>query len=67
VHAIARVLDSLPKRLQPTAKKLLHEIMEAPSRANARLALERLRAVRRQVPQGAREARSRLAAPDGVR
>ena len=43
VHAIARVLDSLPKRLQPTAKKLLHEIMEAPSRADARVALERFR------------------------
>jgi transposase-like protein len=43
VHAIARVLDVLPKRLQPTAKKLLHEIMEAPSRADARLALERFR------------------------
>ena len=41
VHAIARVLDTLPKRLQPTAKKLLHEIMEAPSRADARVALER--------------------------
>jgi transposase-like protein len=43
VHAIARVLDALPKRLQPTAKKLLHEIMEAPSRADAREALERFR------------------------
>ena len=30
VHKIARVLDALPKRLQPAAKKLLHEIMEAP-------------------------------------
>ena len=38
VHAIARVLDALPKRLQPTTKKLLHEIMEAPSRADARCA-----------------------------
>jgi putative transposase len=43
VHAIARVLDALPKRLQPDAKKLLHEIMEAPSRADARQALERFR------------------------
>src|SRR3954469_9162185 len=43
VHAIARVLDALPKRLQPTAKMLLHEIMEAPSRAAARAALERFR------------------------
>jgi hypothetical protein len=30
VHKIARVLDALPKRLQPDAKKRLHEIMEAP-------------------------------------
>jgi transposase-like protein len=43
VHAIARVLDALPKRLQPDAQKLLHEIMEAPSRADARTALERFR------------------------
>jgi putative transposase len=43
VHATARVLDSLPKRLQPTAKKLLHEIMEAPSGADARRALKRFR------------------------
>jgi putative transposase len=43
VHAIARVLDALPKRLQPDAKKLLHEMMEAPSRADARAALERFR------------------------
>src|SRR5215210_7183395 len=43
VHKIARVLDSLPKRLQPTAKKLLHEMMEAPTRADARRALERFR------------------------
>jgi transposase-like protein len=43
VHAIANVLDALPKRLQPTAKKLLHETMEAPSLADARQALERFR------------------------
>src|SRR4051794_33240778 len=43
VHKIARVLDALPRRLQPTAKKLLHEIMEAPSRADARAARERFR------------------------
>jgi putative transposase len=43
VHKIARVLDALPKRLQPRAKRLLHEIMEAPSRADARAALERFR------------------------
>jgi putative transposase len=43
VHKIARVLDALPKRLQPRAKSRLHEIMEAPSRAAARQALERFR------------------------
>ena len=43
VHAIANVLDALPKRLQPRAKSLLHEIMQAPSRGAARHALERLR------------------------
>jgi putative transposase len=42
VHAIANVLDSLPKRLQPTAKKLLHETMEAPTRSDACQARERL-------------------------
>src|SRR3954462_1320707 len=43
VHKIARVLDSLPKRLQPRAKKLLHEMMEAPTRADASAARERFR------------------------
>jgi putative transposase len=43
VHAIANVLDCLPKRLQPRAKELLHEMMEAPTRADAGLALERFR------------------------
>jgi putative transposase len=43
VHAIARVLDALPKRLQPDAKKLLHEMMEAPSHADCRAVLERFR------------------------
>jgi transposase-like protein len=43
VHKIANVLDALPKRLQPRAKSVLHEIMEAPSRAAARQALERFR------------------------
>src|SRR3954466_1681083 len=43
VHKIARVLDALPKRLQPDAKKLLHAIMEAPTRKDAKAALERFR------------------------
>ncbi len=41
VHKIARVLDALPKRLQPDAKTRLHEMMKAPSRSDARQALER--------------------------
>src|SRR5215204_2134655 len=43
VHKIANVLDALPKRLQPRAKTMLHEMMEAPSRADARAALGRFR------------------------
>jgi putative transposase len=42
VHKTANVLDALPKRLQPRAKSLLHEMAEAPS-ADARKALERFR------------------------
>jgi transposase-like protein len=41
--AIAKVLDALPERLQRRAKTLLHELIEAPSRADARQALERFR------------------------
>ncbi len=40
VHKIATVLDAMPKRIQPRAKGMLHEIMEAPTRAEARRALE---------------------------
>ncbi len=43
VHKTANVLDALPKRLQPRAKTLLHEMAEAPSQADARKALERFR------------------------
>jgi putative transposase len=53
VHKIANVLDALPKRLQPDAKKLLHEMMEAPAGADAPPSS----AARRQVPQGRRQAR----------
>jgi putative transposase len=34
-HKIANVLDKLPKRLQPRAKELLHDIMYAPDRESA--------------------------------
>jgi putative transposase len=43
VHKTANVLDCLPKRLQPRAKTLLHEIVEAPTRKHAKLALETFR------------------------
>jgi putative transposase len=35
VHKIANVLDKLPKRLQPRAKEMLHEIMRSPNRKDA--------------------------------
>jgi transposase-like protein len=43
VHKTANCLDALPKRLQPRAKSLLHEMAEAPTRADARKARERFR------------------------
>ena len=43
VHKIANVLDAMPKRLQPRAKTLLHEMMEAPTEADARQARETFR------------------------
>jgi transposase-like protein len=43
VHKIARVLDALPERLQPRAKQILHEIMQAPTRRDANRALQRFR------------------------
>jgi transposase-like protein len=41
VHKIANVLDKLPKRMQPRAKDLLHEIMRAPDRRSALQDIER--------------------------
>lgn len=35
VHKIANVLNKLPKRVQPEAKKLLHEMMKAPTKKSA--------------------------------
>jgi len=40
VHRIANVLDKLPKRTQPRAKKALHEIMNAESREFAEEAID---------------------------
>ena len=39
VHRLANVLDKLPQRLQPQAKRALHEIMNADTRANAERAI----------------------------
>jgi putative transposase len=43
VHKTANVLDAMPKRLQPRAKTMLHAIVEAPTRKDAKAALERFR------------------------
>jgi transposase-like protein len=41
VHKIANILDKLPKRVQPRAKDMLHEIMYAPDRQSALEDVER--------------------------
>jgi putative transposase len=41
VHKIANVLDKLPKRVQPRAKDMLHEVMRAPDRRSALEDIER--------------------------
>ena len=40
VHKTANVLNKLPKSLQPQAKRLLHDIWQAPSRAEANKAFD---------------------------
>jgi putative transposase len=40
VHKTANVLDKLPKGAQPKAKRMLHEIYQAPSRAEAEKAFD---------------------------
>lgn len=40
VHKLANVLDKLPRRLQPRAKRALHEIMDAETRREAEKALD---------------------------
>lgn len=40
VHKIVNVLDKLPKRLQAKAKRLLHEAMNAPTRADSKRAMD---------------------------
>lgn len=39
VHRLANVLDKLPQRLQPKAKRALHAIMTAPTRTDAETAI----------------------------
>ena len=41
VHKVANILDKLPKRVQPRAKDMLHEIMYAPDRQSALEDIER--------------------------
>ena len=63
VHKIARVLDALPKSLQPKAKAALHEIMNAENREAAEAAVGRFEQVHkdhvsareRGYPDGARQ------------
>jgi transposase-like protein len=40
VHKTANVLDALPKRVQPEAKTMIHEIVGSPTRSDAARALE---------------------------
>jgi len=40
VHKTANVLDALPKRVQPQAKRMLHKIVEAPTRKDASRAID---------------------------
>ena len=54
VHKTANVLDKLPKRLQGSAKSMLHEIWRADTRARAEKAFERSRHLGGEIPQGRR-------------
>lgn len=40
LHKTANILDKLPKRVQPDAKKLIHEMYLAPTKADAKLAYQ---------------------------
>ncbi len=52
VHRMANVLDKLPKRLQPAAKRALREMMYAESRAEAEALAERFAsAMRPSIPR----------------
>jgi len=45
VHKIANVLNKMPKRVQPEAKGLLHEMMKAPDRESADLSREKFKSI----------------------
>lgn len=45
VHRLANVLDKLPKRIQPKAKKLLQEAMNAETREDAETEIERFESI----------------------
>jgi len=45
VHKIANILNNLPKRVQPEAKILLHEMMKAPDRKSADLARDQFKEI----------------------
>jgi transposase-like protein len=63
-HKLGNVLDKLPQRLQPRAKRALHEMMYAESRADCEAARSRFQAeYSGQVPQGGRVAGRPLGAP----
>ncbi len=41
MHKLGNVLDKLPQRLQPQAKRMLHEALYAPTKAAAQKAVAR--------------------------
>jgi putative transposase len=43
LHKLWNILDKFPKRLQPKAKRALHEILESPTREDAEKAMEAFR------------------------
>ena len=55
VHKTANVLDKLPKRVQPEAKSMIHDIWMADTRKSAEQALDRFcGAYEAKYPQGRR-------------
>ena len=50
-HKLGNILDKLPKRVQDTAKEMLHAVMYAESRADARTAIDAFAAEYRPYPK----------------